>query len=93
VERLHSYGAIVYALSKTSENLRTLEKEFPGVKTVCLDLGDWESTRNALMELEPMDCLINNAAVLLVRSIMDTTSEEFDRYEKIRSVCFHPNII
>jgi len=83
VSKLHSYGAQVIALSKTKELLEILKEDFPGVQTICVDIGDWERTRNALVELEPVDCIVNNAAHLLCKDIMHTSPEDFDRFDSI----------
>jgi len=78
VAELHAQGAIIYALSRNPENLKALKLEFPSVTTICADLADWEETRRAVENLEPMDCLINNAAVSLPASFWETTSDDFD---------------
>lgn len=78
VEDLHSKGAIVYALSKNPDNLKDLQRKCPGVKTICVDLGDWDATQKALSSLEAVDCLINNAAVHRSEDFLSMTSETFD---------------
>jgi len=78
VEELHAQGAIVYALSRNPDNLQALKQEVPSVITICADLANWEETRSALESLEPIDCLINNAAVAHTGSFWETTPEDFD---------------
>lgn len=80
VKRLRGYGAYVIALSRTHSHLKTLEDECPGIETICVDLNDWEKTRESIGKLEAVDCLVNNAAFIIVKSLMSTTPEEFDRY-------------
>lgn len=75
---MHSYNAKVYALSRTLETLKTLEEECPGVETICVDLSNWEATREALSKLDAFDCLINNAAFIVVKTVMQTSQKEFD---------------
>ncbi len=85
VKRLHSYEAHVIAISKTESNLKSLQDECPRIQTICVDLGDWEKTRQVISKLDALDCLVNNAAFIVVKGVMSTTSEEFDRY----MLCLH----
>ncbi|XP_055253878.1 carbonyl reductase [NADPH] 2 [Moschus berezovskii] len=79
VKALHASGATVVAVSRTSADLVSLSKECPGIEPVCVDLGDWEATENALGGVGPVDLLVNNAAVALLRPFLETTKEDFDR--------------
>ncbi len=78
--RLHSYGASIYALSRTREDLDSLQDKCPGVKTICVNLLDWEATRVALQDLESIDCLINNAAIGKMQPFLEITSDVFDEW-------------
>ncbi|KAL5004891.1 hypothetical protein ScPMuIL_018347 [Solemya velum] len=71
-------GAKVYALSKTECNLDSLKSEIPSVETICVDLSDWEATRDAVKAIEAVDFLVNNAGVALVKSFLETTKEDID---------------
>jgi len=71
-------GAVVYALSKNPDNLKTLEDECPGIKIIVCDLGDWKATEKALEGLEPLDYLVNNAGIALKTKLSDCTEEGFD---------------
>lgn len=51
----------------------------PGIEPVCVDLGDWEATEKALGGVGPVDLLVNNAAVALMKPFLETTKEAFDR--------------
>lgn len=51
----------------------------PGIEPVCVDLGDWEATEKALGGVGPVDLLVNNAAVALMKPFLETTKEVFDR--------------
>ena len=72
--------AIVYALSKNEGNLKALEKECPGIKTIPCDLSDWKGTEEALESLEAVDYLVNNAGVAKRESLSSSTEETFDMY-------------
>jgi len=71
-------GAIVYALSKNPDNLKSLQKECPTIKTIECDLGDWVGTEKALAGLEPLDHLVNNAGVAVKQKLSESTEEVFD---------------
>lgn len=77
---MFEHGAKVYALSKTSENLRKLQEEAPGILTVNVDLEDWEATQKAVKDLGHIDLLVNNAGVAILESFLDIKSESFDKY-------------
>lgn len=51
----------------------------PGIELVCVDLGDWKATEKALGGVGPVDLLVNNAAVALMRPFLEVTKEDFDR--------------
>jgi len=79
VERLHSYGAIVYALSRNPANLEQLEKEFKGIRIIPVDIQDWEATKKKVEAIEePIHCLINNAAILIPEKFLEIKPESFD---------------
>ena len=56
-------GGEVIAVSKTKENLDSLVQECCNIHPVQVDLSDWEDTRAALKDLEPVDGLVNNAGI------------------------------
>jgi len=75
---LHDCNANVTALSKTSKKLEELRAEFPRIRTLCVDLRDWETTRKMLTKIEsPFDGVINNAATAHPESVMNITPETF----------------
>ncbi|XP_054831926.1 L-xylulose reductase [Eublepharis macularius] len=72
-------GAHVVALSRTQADLDSLQKECPGIQTLCVDVGDWEATEAALSELGDIDLLVNNAGIALLQPFLEVTKEAFDR--------------
>ncbi|XP_048348087.1 L-xylulose reductase [Sphaerodactylus townsendi] len=72
-------GAQVVALSRTHADLDCLQKECPGIQTVCVDVGDWEATEAALNGVGDIDLLVNNAGVALLEPFLEVTKEAFDR--------------
>ncbi|XP_067134655.1 L-xylulose reductase-like [Centruroides vittatus] len=79
VKQLSKYGAHVIALSKTRENLESLKSELPSIETICVDLGDWKATRQAVEKLQTIDLLVNNAGVLEEAVFETITEEQFDK--------------
>ena len=59
-------GADTYALSRTQSDLESLEKEVPGIKTICCDVSDWDLTKSIVQDIikdGPIELLVNNAGV------------------------------
>ncbi|XP_005407282.1 PREDICTED: carbonyl reductase [NADPH] 2 [Chinchilla lanigera] len=79
VKALHASGASVVAVSRTDADLVSLSKECPGIEAVCVDLGNWEATEQALGRVGAVDLLVNNAAVVLMQPFLEITKETFDR--------------
>ncbi|KAF0292849.1 L-xylulose reductase [Amphibalanus amphitrite] len=76
--RVVACGGHVIALSRTEEHLDTLKDECPSVETVTCDLSDWEATREAVEAIEPVDCLVNNAGILILEPFLEATKEALD---------------
>ena len=59
-------GAETYALSRTQSDLESLEKEVPGIHTICIDLSDWDlakTTVQGILKEGAIDLLVNNAGI------------------------------
>lgn len=76
--RLAERGAKVFALSKTQANLDSLKAENPDIETVCVDLADWDATRQAVKNITPINLLVNNAALAFRTQFMDVQKDELD---------------
>ena len=73
-------GANVYALSKTKANLESLIKEAPSIKPIHLDLQDWDETVKVVDNIESLDGLVNNAAVIpVLTNAVDVPKEAMDQ--------------
>ncbi|EHB09354.1 Carbonyl reductase [NADPH] 2 [Heterocephalus glaber] len=79
VKALHASGARVVAVTRTHTDLVSLSKECPRIEPVCVDLGNWEATEQALGTVGPVDLLVNNAAVVLMQPFLEVSKEAFDR--------------
>ena len=71
-------GSDTYALSRTQSDLDSLEKEVPGIKTVCCDISDWDLTKSVLQDIikdAPIELLVNNAAISIMEAVGSVTEE------------------
>lgn len=79
LERLHSYGAFVYALDISKmEDL----KSYKDVLTVSVDLSNWSETRCALTECFKnvvIDGLVNNAGITICKQFENITEDDYDK--------------
>ncbi len=80
VKVLHECGcAEIVAISRTKEDLDSLAKEFPGVKTIAADLVNAKTAREAAEQAGPIDLLVNNAGISIPQPLLETTVEAFDK--------------
>jgi len=75
---LEKGGAIVYALSKSKDNLESLKKECPSIHTITCDLVNWKETEEALRNIEPLDHVVNNAGVAIRQDFFNMKEEDVD---------------
>ncbi|XP_064636286.1 L-xylulose reductase-like [Lineus longissimus] len=78
VEGLSKNGAEVWAVSRTKEELDKVEQEIPNTHGVQADLSDWNATKKAIEAIGPVDFLVNNAAIIVLASLLDIKPEDFD---------------
>ncbi|XP_053382388.1 L-xylulose reductase-like [Mercenaria mercenaria] len=67
--KLAKHGSKVYALSRSKEPLDSLVAEHPGIHPIVADIGNWEEIREKLADIEALDGLVNNAAVMSMENI------------------------
>jgi NAD(P)-dependent dehydrogenase (short-subunit alcohol dehydrogenase family) len=77
VKLLGERGAEIIALSRSTEDLASLEAEF-GCRTIVVDLADADQTRAAAREALPVDLLVNCAGIAELQPFLDTSVEAFD---------------
>ncbi|XP_066592465.1 L-xylulose reductase [Prorops nasuta] len=77
--RLAKFNGEVIGFSRTQENLDKLHSEDPRIQTVCVDLSDWEAAINAVKSVLPIDMLVNNAGVAILKPFLKMTKEEIDK--------------
>eukprot|EP01117_Protostelium_nocturnum_P008101 TRINITY_DN2886_c0_g1_i2.p1 TRINITY_DN2886_c0_g1~~TRINITY_DN2886_c0_g1_i2.p1 ORF type:complete len:171 (-),score=45.22 TRINITY_DN2886_c0_g1_i2:55-567(-) len=75
---LHERGAKVIALSRTKEDLESLQQEIP-CEIVQADLEDCANLKEAVTKLGAIDLLVNNAAIALLEPFLETSVENFDK--------------
>ena len=71
-------NAEVIALSRTESDLTSLEKELPGIKTICVDLRDLDATLAAVKNIGSIHLLVNNAGVAQLLNLFDVTVEAYN---------------
>uniref|UniRef100_A0A3P9A8J9 L-xylulose reductase n=1 Tax=Esox lucius TaxID=8010 RepID=A0A3P9A8J9_ESOLU len=73
-------GAEVMAVTRTQADLDSLLLECPSVRPVCVDLGDWGATEEALREAgRHVDLLVNNAACAMLQPFLEVTPDQFKK--------------
>ncbi len=77
VRELTHCNARVTALSRSQEDLDSLEAEF-ACRTIAVDLADVQATQAAVRSAGEFDLLVNNAGINILQSFMETTVEAFD---------------
>lgn len=82
VQELVKCGAKVIALSRTKSDLESLQSENPQIEIICLDLSDYDKTREVISKLN-VDLLVNNAAVAACEPVLTADLKEFDRMMNI----------
>jgi len=76
---LSKAGAETIALSKTKGHLDSLVKEFPAIRTVCVDLTNWDETKKAVEKLGQIDLLVNNAGILHQQPFIEIDKETISK--------------
>lgn len=74
---LAARGASVVALTRTKEDLDSLEREI-GCRPIVVDLADADATRRGAIEALPADLLVNNAGTTTLEPFLDVSVEAFD---------------
>lgn len=76
-KHLAARGAIVVALTRSPEDLESLEAEIECETLVC-DLSDLAATRKVAEAVQPIDFLVNNAGTTALTPFLETELDEFD---------------
>ena len=74
---LAARGAGVVALSRSADDLRSLERDI-GCETHAVDLADAAAARQAALAAQPIDLLVNNAGIARLQPFLDADVEAFD---------------
>jgi NAD(P)-dependent dehydrogenase (short-subunit alcohol dehydrogenase family) len=75
---LTSLGATVVAVSRSAEDLKTLQSTL-GCEIVSADLADATAAVEAAKQAGPIDLLVNNAGISIPQPLLETTADAFDR--------------
>ncbi|GFY77636.1 hypothetical protein TNIN_216281 [Trichonephila inaurata madagascariensis] len=82
--KLVECGAEVVAVSRTQADLDSLRKESPKIQPLCLDISNWDLTKNALKSIGPVDLLVNNAGIMELKEY-GTPNEKMLKGKKRRN--------
>ena len=82
-EALYEAGATVYIASRNLSKLEEFAAGYPGMKCICLDLGDEGSLRHCIETIirqeGRIDILVNNAVLRVALASWDVPTELFDQ--------------
>ncbi len=70
-------GATVVVMSRSAEDLASLEREI-GAEVIVVNLADAHAARAAAGQAGAIDLLVNNAGIAITQPFLDTTIEAFD---------------
>lgn len=70
-------GATVVVMSRSAEDLASLEREI-GAEVIVVNLADAHAARAAAGQAGAIDLLVNNAGIAITQPFLDTTTEAFD---------------
>ena len=59
--------------------LESLQNKDSKIKTACVDLRNWNETKQIIRSILPIDLLVNCAGVIYNRPFLDATEKDFDQ--------------
>ncbi|XP_044272323.1 L-xylulose reductase-like [Tribolium madens] len=77
--QLAKCGAEVIAVARNQQLLNDLKREFPSISPISVDLTDWKATQKALSNMGPIDLLVNNAGIVILKPVPEFSEEDYDR--------------
>ncbi|CAB3224148.1 unnamed protein product [Arctia plantaginis] len=75
---LWKQGADVVIISNQPDNLKTIKIEYPSIETACVDLRDWDKTRDVINSLGVFDGLVNNAGIAIIEPFLECSPDSLD---------------
>lgn len=84
VTRLTGQGAQVIALSRSVEDLASLQAE-NGCGVIVADLEDTEAAASAVRGILPVHGLVNNAGIVVLEPALDVTQDAFFRMMRVNT--------
>ncbi|KAJ3655507.1 hypothetical protein Zmor_014635 [Zophobas morio] len=77
--QLSKCGAQVFAVARNPHLLSTLRDEDPSIQTLSVDLTDWAATKQAVSKILPIDLLVNNAGIVILKPVPTFDEDDVDR--------------
>lgn len=79
-KHLYNLGAKVIAVARQEAQLKSLTTETgAALETITVDLSNWKDTKLALANLGPIDGLVNNAGIAVIKPYSEITEDDFDQ--------------
>jgi len=76
VKKLYEDGALVYTIDRDASLLQSLKAEFPKVITGCVDVCDWNKTKETIENFGVhFDHLVNNCGTVNSQNFLEVTPE------------------
>ena len=70
--------ANVFVISRTQSSLDSLKEECEAISTKCLDITKYSEVEKYILSLPPLDGLVNNAAIAVIKPFLEIKPEDFD---------------
>lgn len=74
---LANANANVYVISRTPATLESLTAENAKIRTKCLDISDYSGVSDYVTSLPPLDGLVNNAAIAVIKPFLEVTPQDY----------------
>lgn len=70
--------ANVFVIGRTQANLDTLKAECDRISIKCLDITEHSEIEEFILSLPPLDGLVNNAAIAVIKPFLDIKPDDYD---------------
>ena len=57
--------------------------QVPDIHVYNVDISDWDKTRHAVQQIGPVDLLVNNAGINVIKPFLEVDKQELNRYENM----------
>ena len=57
--------------------------QVPDIHVYNVDISDWDMTRHVVQQIGPVDLLVNNAGINVIKPFLEVDKQELNRYGSI----------